>query len=124
MKINDITATNPKGLAVILRESYRRSAGKSLTVALPGARFTVPAFLHVDRVDINGDTVAHRVNVGAVILQAVDFHVSEWGQGGHGALKELAGRFVDMVTHPNAPAVELVAIDWALELDALVNPAG
>jgi len=113
--MKNATITTAPALAEVMRESYRRSRGESVTVTLPGATITAPAFLTLD------DRV---VNVGAVILEAVAFHVSEWGQSERGAMAELAQRWQDMVSHPSAPAVELVAIDWALDLDALVNPAG
>jgi hypothetical protein len=122
--MKNATITTAHQLADVMRESYRRTRGESVTVTLPGATIRVPAHLHVDSVARDGYDLARVVNVGALILEAVAFHVSEWGQSERGAMSELAQRWQDMVTHPSAPAVELVAIDWALDLDALVNPAG
>lgn len=114
--------TTARQLRDVLAESYRRTEGSTLTVTLPGSTIRVPAFLSVDVEDINGDKTPHVINVGALILEAVDFHVNEWGQSERGAMSELATRWVFMVSHPDAPAIELVAIDWALDLHAMVNP--
>ena len=120
--MKNATVTTARQLRDTLAESYRRTDGLELVAHLPGATVRVPAFLSVDIEDINGDTTPHRINVGALILEAVAYHVSEWGQSERGAMSELSTLWVDMVTHPNAPAVELVAIDWALELHGLVSP--
>ena len=112
--MKNATIATARQLRATLAESYRRTGGQTLTVTLPGATVRVPAFLSLD---VDGEAV--RVNVGQVILNAVAFHVSEWGQSERGAMSELATLWADMVSHPSAPLVELVAIDWALELHAL-----
>lgn len=106
----------------VMAESYRRSNGQTVTVALPGATVgPVPAFLSVDRVDINGDTRPERVNVGATVLGAIAYHTDSWGVSERRALGELAQRWEDMVSDPNAPSVDLVAIQWVLDLDTLAT---
>ena len=116
------TTTTARQLRDAMAEAYRRTDGLTLYVPLPGATVRVPAFLSVDVEDINGDKRPHVINVGALVLEAVAYHVTEWGQSERGAMSELATLWADMVTHPDAPPVDMVAIDWALELHALVSP--
>ena len=106
--MKNATVTTTRQLRDTMAESYRRTAGQTVTVTLPGATVRVPAF-------VDG------INAGKTVLDAVAYHVTEWGQSERGAMSELATRWVDMVSHPNAPAVELVAIDWLLDLHTLVT---
>ena len=106
--MKNATITTAHQLASVMRQSYTRTAGQTVTVTLPGATVRVPAF-------VDG------INAGQTVLDAVAYHVNEWGQSERGAMSELATRWVDMVSHPNAPALELVAIDWLLDLHTLVT---
>ena len=105
MNSNTITR---KAIRSTMAESYRRSAGATVSVVLDGITITAPAFID-------------SVNTGATILGAIDFHREQWGLSLTGATKELAGRFRDMLADPNRPAPELVAIDWVLDLNTLVT---
>lgn len=97
-----------KAIRSTMANSYRDSDGKTVTLALPGATITAPAF-------IDG------VNTGAVILSALDIH-REWTGTLSGAVDELVKRCRDMLDDPNRPAdVRLVAIHYVLDLNTLVT---
>ena len=105
MNSNTITR---KSIRSTMAESYRRSGGATVTVVLDGVTITAPSFID-------------SVNTGKTILDALEFHREQWGLSLTGATKELAQRWRDMVSHPNAPSVDLVAIDWVLDLNTLVT---
>lgn len=108
--------TAPVATVTAVREAmanaYRRTNGNTLAVKLGTVTVIVPAYLSIS---------SGRVNVGATVLDAIAFHVEQWGASERSAIEELAQRWRDMVGHPSAPAVDIVAIDWVLDLHQLVT---
>lgn len=91
-----------------LRNSWRRSAGKTVQLVAKNGSVRLPS-----RVD--------DVNTGAVVLGALTFFIEQWGVSVESAKAELVTRWLDMLDDPNFPGVDLGRVDYVLDLNTLVT---